>query len=55
MWGWISCYVTGHDYSVTCDHGRMFLKCVVCGRRSEGWIVHHAHVHASGAVSAQRT
>ena len=48
MWSWISCYVTGHDYSVSCDHGAMFLKCVVCGRRSQGWVVHagQAHTHA---------
>jgi hypothetical protein len=40
MWHWITCLVTGHEYSVSCDHGRMFLKCLVCGRRSEGWVVH---------------
>lgn len=46
MWSWISCYVTGHDYSVCCDAGAMFLRCVVCGRRSQGWVVNdrdHAH------------
>jgi hypothetical protein len=28
----------------------MFLRCVVCGRRSQGWIVHatHAHAHSHG-------
>jgi hypothetical protein len=50
MWNWICCYVTGHDYSVCCVSGSMFLRCVVCGRRSQGWVVHgqpaHAHVHA---------
>jgi len=46
MWNWISCYVTGHDYSVCCDQGRIFLRCLVCGRRSEGWEVHPQHVHA---------
>jgi hypothetical protein len=51
MWNWISCYVTGHDYSVCCNQGRMFLRCLVCGRRSEGWVVHpqpahQGHVHA---------
>jgi uncharacterized C2H2 Zn-finger protein len=53
MWSWIYCYVTGHDYSVSCDGGAMFLRCVVCGRRSQGWIVHanqaHAHTHGSDA------
>jgi hypothetical protein len=46
MWNWISCYVTGHDYSVCCNAGAMFLKCVTCGRRSQGWLVHqHEHAH----------
>jgi hypothetical protein len=54
MWAWISCYVTGHDYCVSCDNGRMFLKCVVCGRRSEGWVVHHVPGHAHAQVSNQR-
>jgi hypothetical protein len=59
MWTWISCYVTGHDYTVCCDGGAMFLRCVVCNRRSQGWVVHgsqdhgqsnahaHSHVHAT--------
>ena len=25
MWNWICCYVTGHDYSVSCNEGAMFL------------------------------
>lgn len=45
MWNWISCYVTGHDYSVSCDGGSIFLRCLVCGRRSQGWLVHRAHAH----------
>ena len=50
MWSWILCYVGGHDYSVSCHCGAMFLRCVSCGRRSRGWIVRdddHAHVHGS--------
>jgi len=46
MWSWISCYFTGHEYSVCCERGRMFLRCLVCGRRSEGWVVRAQHVHA---------
>lgn len=53
MWSWICCYVTGHDYTVSCDSGAMFLKCSVCGRRSQGWVVHpgqtHSHVHSTRA------
>jgi sRNA-binding protein len=51
MWQWIACYVTGHDYAVCCNHGRMFLRCIVCGRRSEGWVV-HAHHQAQAATAA---
>ena len=39
MWNWISCYVTGHDYSVSCKGGSIFLRCLICGRRSQGWVV----------------
>jgi len=53
MLSWIYCYVTGHDYTVSCDNGAMFLRCIVCGRRSQGWIVHanpgHAHSHSTRA------
>ena len=40
MWKWIACYVNGHEYSVTCQSGSMFLRCLQCGRRSQGWTVH---------------
>jgi hypothetical protein len=40
MWSWIACYVCGHDYSVGCKGGAMFLRCVLCGKRSQGWLVH---------------
>jgi hypothetical protein len=44
MWSWIFCHVVGHDYSVSCDGGAMFLRCIACGRRSHGWTVHeHGH------------
>ena len=50
MWNWIACYVTGHDYSISCDGGAIFLKCLICGRRSQGWVVHdtQAHQHSHG-------
>ena len=49
MWNWIACYVNGHDYSICCESGSMFLRCVLCGRRSQGWLVHNrgAHSHQS--------
>lgn len=39
MWSWIVCYVMGHDYTVSCNKGAMFLKCIACGTRSNGWTV----------------
>jgi hypothetical protein len=53
MWFLISCYLTGHDYGVCCEQGVIYLRCSVCGRRSQGWDVRtapaeahaHAHVH----------
>jgi len=53
MWNWIVCYVTGHDYAVSCDGGAMFLRCVVCGRRSQGWIVHATHAHSHAHANRQ--
>jgi len=37
MWGWLSCFLIGHDYSVHCEDGAVFLRCLNCGRRSHGW------------------
>jgi hypothetical protein len=39
MWSWIACYVHGHEYSVACQPGAVFLRCLKCGRRSQGWFV----------------
>lgn len=39
MWSWIACYLHGHNYSVSCDSGSVFLRCLACGRRSTGWSV----------------
>jgi hypothetical protein len=49
MWNWIRCYVTGHDYCVSCEGGSMFLKCIVCERRSQGWEVSAKASHTHGA------
>jgi hypothetical protein len=45
MWSWIACYVHGHHYSVGCESGFMFLRCINCGRRSQGWLVHNRIEH----------
>lgn len=52
MWDWINCHLAGrHEYAVWSDSNRMFLRCLRCGRRSNGWNMapsndetgHHAH------------
>lgn len=54
MWDWINCHLAGrHEYAVWSDSNRMFLRCLRCGRRSNGWEVaanadeqdHHVHRH----------
>jgi hypothetical protein len=41
MWNWISCYLSGkHEFGVSCEPGNVFLKCVHCGRRSQGWALY---------------
>ena len=38
MWNWFNCYLSGlHDYGMWCEPGAIFLRCVHCGRRSQGW------------------
>jgi hypothetical protein len=43
MWTWISCYIIGHDYSITCQSGAIYLRCTNCGRRSQGWDLQREH------------
>lgn len=57
MWDWINCHLAGrHEYAVWSDSNRMFLRCLRCGRRSNGWDVatnedesHHVHRPGDGA------
>lgn len=53
MWNWLNCYLSGHhDYGVTCASGSIFLRCIHCGKRSEGWAVHNQpHKHAMVPVT----
>jgi hypothetical protein len=40
MWHLLRCYLSGrHDYGVGREPGAIFLRCVHCGRRSNGWNV----------------
>ena len=41
MWNWLNCYLSGrHDFGITCSSGSIFLRCIHCGKRSNGWAVH---------------
>jgi len=47
MWNWLNCYLSGrHDYGVTCASGSIYLRCIHCGKRSEGWTVHNQQAQA---------
>ena len=52
MWDWINCHLAGrHEYAVWSDSNRMYLRCLRCGRRSNGWNVasqDDGHVHLPG-------
>ncbi len=39
MFSRIGCYLSGHDYGVKSEAGRMYLRCSVCGHTSDGWSV----------------
>lgn len=54
MWKWIACYINGHEYSVSCQSGTMFLRCLQCGRRSQGWTVHSHDGQAEPQADAHR-
>jgi len=53
MWDWINCHLAGrHEYAVWSDSNRMYLRCLRCGRRSNGWNVasqDDTHTHVSGS------
>jgi len=37
MWHWFNCYLTGrHEFGVWCAPGKIFLRCVHCGKRTSG-------------------
>ena len=45
MWNWLNCYLSGrHDFGITCCSGSIFLRCIHCGKRSNGWAVHDEQV-----------
>jgi hypothetical protein len=49
MWNLLNCYLSGrHDFGVSCEPGTIFLRCIHCGKRSNGWALKgHQGVPAS--------
>jgi hypothetical protein len=41
MWNWLNCLISGHhEYSVWCEPGAIYLRCLNCGyRRAGGWAI----------------
>ncbi len=40
MWDWINCRLLGrHEYAVWGHGGNVYLRCLRCGSRSNGWEV----------------
>jgi len=39
LWRRLCCCLTGHDYSITSDDARMFVRCNSCGRTSHGLVI----------------
>ncbi len=38
MWNWLNCYLSGrHEFSITCEPGTVYLRCIHCSKRSPGW------------------
>jgi hypothetical protein len=57
MWNWFNCYLSGrHEFGMWCEPGTIFLRCVHCGRRSQGWTVSAppAPAHATPAKAQLR-
>lgn len=53
MWNWLNCYLSGrHDFGVTCASGSIFLRCIHCGKRSNGWEVREEHRTVPVALKA---
>jgi hypothetical protein len=56
MLNWLSCYLSGrHDYGIACEPGSIFLRCVHCGKRSNGWAVNETTLVTPPRTSERQT
>ena len=52
MWKWFNCYLSGrHDFGVSCGSGTIYLRCLHCGKRSNGWAIRGQHSQLQPAVA----
>jgi hypothetical protein len=55
MWNLLNCYLSGrHDFGVSCEPGAIFLRCIHCGKRSNGWALQTPHEMAHPVTAADR-
>ncbi len=55
MANWLACIFKGrHQYSVWCEDGEVFLRCMNCGRRSQGWQLRNKPGATPSVVSLAR-
>ena len=53
MWNWFNCYLSGrHEFGVWCEPGAIFLRCVHCGKRSQGWELNATPKRSAGGAAA---
>jgi hypothetical protein len=53
MWNWFNCYLSGrHDFGIWCEPGAIFLRCVHCGKRSNGIAIESKLPTRSSSASA---
>lgn len=55
MWNWLNCYLSGrHDFGVSCEPGAIFLRCIHCGKRSNGWELNASKVQLTQTKAVLR-
>ncbi|MGE5359174.1 MAG: hypothetical protein ACM3NQ_09155 [Bacteroidales bacterium] len=58
MWDWINCHLAGrHEFVVWANSNQVCLRCMRCGRRSNGWQVAggDGHQHADKRHAGTRS
>ncbi len=55
MWDWINCHLAGrHEFVVRTTPNQVCLRCLRCGRRSNGWqVAGDSHEHERDGADAK--